>query len=572
MRLTDAEVRGRHWLIGGGGATVAAGSGVLAAWPLDPFLGPFLAEAADSAALVGGTAGSLAAAGALVHHRWYFEPNRAFRRELGDPDGWLSARDVREQAGARGLRHAATASFAGRDMSGAPLHACGWEAGRLVSGPLRLRRTCVYAPWTRGTVILGPPGSGKSQYVTRPVLDAPGAAVVTSTKPELARATMAIRSATRGPVAVFNPEQLAGVTSTFRWDPVAGCEDSAVASARAAALVRGSRGVRGVEDATYWSGQAELILRGCLMAAAIAGYRLDSVVSWVNQRHESGTRQDPAPVEILRRAARDGWASVDATMPDMLHTALTQHEKTAQTVRTNVQDALSFMANPKIAAAVTSSHGELLDLADFLANHGTLYLVGGANDSRIAPLFTALVEAVFAQAQRAAAQAGGMLAPPVTFLLDEVANLTPVPLDQWAAEARGWGITVFAVLQSRAQLATRWGRDAGDIIWGSLPVKVILPGVASTDDLDELAELGGRRRVRRDTEGASESGMGQRSTSVSVSRPRELLVDGDVIARMPRHHAYVLGLSPRPAVVRYTPGYELVATRRAALGLGQDRP
>jgi hypothetical protein len=39
---------------------------------------------------------------------------------------------------------------------------------------------------------------------------------------------------------------------------------------------------------------------------------------------------------------------------------------------------------------------------------------------------------------------------------------------------------------------------------------------------------------------------------------------------MPRHHAYVLGLAPRPAVVRYTPGYELVRTRRIALGLDRD--
>ncbi|WP_224386184.1 type IV secretory system conjugative DNA transfer family protein [Pseudonocardia sp. ICBG1293] len=564
--LTDAEIRSRHQVLGGGGLAVAVGSAGLAAAPV----WESLAGLVDDAALVGGAVGSLAAAGALVHHRWHFHPARVFRRELGGQDGWLSNRDVAEQAGERGVRLTAAGIFRDRDPFTAPLHFSGWEAGRLVSGPahLRLRRTRVYAPWTRGVGILGPQGSGKSQYLTRLVLDAPGAAVVTSTKTELARATMALRRTTRGPVAVFNPEALAGVSSTFRWDPVAGCEDSAVASARAAALVRGSGGVNGVEDASYWSGQAELILRGCLMAAAIAGRRMDTVVSWVNTRYEPrGTV--PVPVEILTRAVQAGTAAVDATLPGMLRTALTQNEKTAATVMTNVHAALAFMQSPTIAAACTATDGDTLDLGEFLAAHGSLYLVGGANDNRVAPLFTALVEAVFAEAQRAAAEAGGVLPTTCTFLLDEVANLTPVPLDRWAADSRGWGITVVGVFQSLAQLSTRWGRDAGDVIWQNLPVKVILPGVSSTDDLDGLAYLAGKRRVRHDTEGESQ-GDGRRSRSVSVSRPRELVVEGDVISRMPRHHAYVLGLAPRPAVVRYTPGHELVATRRAMLGLAHD--
>ncbi|MGM0724159.1 MAG: type IV secretory system conjugative DNA transfer family protein [Actinomycetota bacterium] len=563
--LTDAEIRSRHRLIGGGGLAVAAGSAALSTAQVWDSLAAF----ADGAALVGGAGGSLAAAAALVHHRWHFHPVRAFRRELGGQDGWLSGRDLRDAAGARGVRLIASGIFRDRDAFAAPLHLSGWEAGRLVSGPVHLRRKPVYAPWTRGVGILGPQGSGKSQYLTGLVLDAPGAAVVTSTKPELARATMAIRRATRGPVAVFNPERLGDLASTFRWDPVAGCQDGAVASARAAALVRGSGGTAGVEDASYWSGQAELVLRGCLMAAAIDGRRLDAVVSWVNARYDPAGH-DPVPVEILSDAVERGSTLVDATLPDMLRTALTQNPKTAATVMTNVHAALAFMQSPTIAAACTATDGDTLDLGEFLAEHGTLYLVGGANDNRVAPLFTALVEAVFAEAQRAAAEAGGMLPTTCAFLLDEVANLTPVPLDRWAADSRGWGITVVAIFQSLAQLSTRWGRDAGDVIWQNLPVKVILPGVSGTDDLDDLAHLGGKRRVRLDTEGASEGEGGRRSRSVSVTRPRELLVEGDVISRMPRHHAYVLGLAPRPAVVRYTPGYELVRTRRIALGLDRD--
>lgn len=563
--LTDAEIRSRHQVIGGGGLATAAASALAGAAPVWDAIAPVV----DGVALVGGAAGSLAAAGALVHHRYHFHPAVAFRRELGGRDGWLSGRDLREHAGVRGLRATAATIFRDRDAYEAPLHYSGWEAGRLVSGPRHLHRRKVYAPWTRGVCILGPQGSGKTQYLTRLVLDSPGAAVVTSTKPELARTTMELRAATRGPVAVFNPEGLAGIDATFRWDLVVGCQDSGVAAARAAALVRGAGGAGGVEDRSYWENQAAEVLRGCLMAAAIAGKRLDTVAEWINRKWRDN--ETPVPVEILRRAVGRGVPGVQSATPDALQTSLKQNEKTAATVMTNVQTALAFMQSPQVAAACTADDGDQFDIREFLAAHGTLYLVGGGNDNRIAPLFTALVEAVFADAQRLAADHGGMLPTSATFLLDEVANLTPVPLDRWAADSRGWGITVVPVLQSRAQLATRWGHDAGGVIWQNLPVKVILPGVSDTDDLDDLAYLGGKRRVRRDTEGSSEAEGGRRSRSVSVTRPRELLVEGDVISRMPKHHAYVLGLAPRPAVVRWTPGYELVKTRRTALGLPQDK-
>ena len=45
----------------------------------------------------------------------------------------------------------------------------------------------------------------------------------------------------------------------------------------------------------------------------------------------------------------------------------------------------------------------------------------------------------------AAGLPGGRLAPTLNFVLDEVANITPVPLDRWAADSRGWGITVTTI-------------------------------------------------------------------------------------------------------------------------------
>jgi type IV secretory pathway TraG/TraD family ATPase VirD4 len=551
-RLTDPEIRSAQTRVGAGGmccAAAAAALGLSSSWPL-----------VDSVALVGGAGGSAVVAAAMAHHAWHFAPGRQLRRELGDPLGWLDARDLRESAGASAVRAQAAGLFRHQPLDQHPLTVSGWEVGRLVSGPLHLRRRPVYSPWARGIGILGPQGSGKSQYLSRLVLDAPGAVVVSSTKPELAAATMALR-AQLGPVSVFNPLQLGELASTFRWNPVQGCDREQTANQRAAALVRGAGSARGTENSGFWAQKAQEIIRCYLMAAALTDQGMETVLGWAN---------DPGndtPVRVLERHS-GGGGPVPVAWVETLRTHLAASHNTRTGYFATVVSAVNFVDNPVIAAACRPDPGAGLDVARFLASRATLYLVGSVDDARVAPLFTALVEHLFHSAKHAAATAGGVLPTTCAFLLDEVANITPVPLDRWAADSRGWGITVCAVFQSLAQLSTTWGRDAGEVIWQNLPVKVILPGVADTDDLDDLAYLGGKRDVRRDTHSRSLSsgdGDGRLSRSMSTTRSRELVVEGDVISRMPRWHAYVLGLGRHPAVVRYTPGWKLVQRRRAVL-------
>ena len=551
---TDPEIRSAQLKVGAGGLGVAAGSAALDATTTWPLL--------EAAALLGGTAGSVAAAGAAAHHAWHFAPARAFRRELGDPFGWLDARDLKAAAGADAVRAQAAGLFRDRDPHRHPIHVSGWEVGRLVSGPAPLRRRRVYCPWARGVGILGPQGSGKSQYLIRMLLDAPGAAVVSSTKPELAQATMALRART-GPVWVFNPGQLGDLNNTLRWDPVAGCEREQTASRRAAALVRGAGAARGADNAEFWAQKAGEIIRCYLMAAALTGHGMEAVLSWANNP------ADETPLRYLDQHTGPG-GPVPTAWVQTLRTHLAAAHNTRTGYFANVVSAVNFVDNPVIAQACRPEPGAGLDVAEFLAAGGTLYLVGGGDDARVAPLFTALVEHLFDTAKQVAAQAGGVLPTTCAFLLDEVANITPVPLDRWAADSRGWGITVCGVVQSLAQFATTWGREAGEVIWQNLPTKVILPGVSDTDDLDDLAYLGGKRRIPQHTDAVSTADDGHRSRSTSTTRPRELVVDGDVIARMPRWHAYVLGLGQHPAIVRYTPGHAVVKRRRAAHGLDRE--
>ena len=67
-------------------------------------------------------------------------------------------------------------------------------------------------------VLLGPPRSGKGVHIViNAILDAPGAVITTSTRPDNLTAALEARAKV-GPVAVFDPQGLApGIPSATRW-------------------------------------------------------------------------------------------------------------------------------------------------------------------------------------------------------------------------------------------------------------------------------------------------------------------------------------------------------------------
>jgi hypothetical protein len=59
----------------------------------------------------------------------------------------------------------------------------------------------------------------------------------TTTSDDVFRLTSGLR-ALRGPANVFNPQNIGNVPSTFRWNPVEGCDDPATAIRRAVPFER----------------------------------------------------------------------------------------------------------------------------------------------------------------------------------------------------------------------------------------------------------------------------------------------------------------------------------------------
>ena len=89
----------------------------------------------------------------------------------------------------------------------------------------------------------------------------------------------------------------------------------------------------------------------------------------------------------------------------------------------------------------------------------TLYLSATVREQRrLRPLFVALIESVVEEAYARSAATGRPLDPPLLVVLDEAANIAPLPdLDVIASTGAGHGVQLLTVLQDLAQAHDRWG-------------------------------------------------------------------------------------------------------------------
>lgn len=344
------------------------------------------------------------------------------------------------------------------------------------------------------TLVLAAPRTGKSGWLADRIIDHPGAAMTTTTRTDLFENTVPLR-AQYGIVHVFNPEGIGGLPSSFRWNPLQGCEQPAVALQRATSFTAATES-KGLHDMVFWIGKATSVLASFLHAAALDGRTMLDMYQWAHGIDDS------APEQILTAhpEAADGWLGPIRE----IH----KPGRTADSIRMTVTRALAWLADPAVVAATSPGPGEGFDVADFVSGRNTLYMIGsGREEAPIAPLFRAFAEYVHFQAAYAGSlQPHGRLDPPLLMALDEVTQICPVPLPLWMADSAGKGILIVAVCHGLAQLEARWDNAGARAIWDTAGIKVILGGVADPDTLDRLSRLCGEVALRthsrtRDHEG-----------------------------------------------------------------------
>jgi type IV secretion system protein VirD4 len=458
----------------------------------------------------------------------------AMSRLRTSASGFASRREIRDQLSLHSVRKRARQTRPSLTARRAAPREVGLHLGRDIKTGID-----VYGSVEDSFLYLGPPRSGKGVNLVIPqCLAAPGAVIVTATRPDTLRATVD-RRREHGPVAVFDPQNISNTSERLRWSPVHGCSDPLTAILRARALTAGAK-LSGLRDGEFWDAMAQAVVRCYLHAADLDGLPVRDVVSWVSRP------TDPTPVRILRAhgGAAEGWA-------EELSAQAAADQRQRDSVWACVRRAFDALADPRVMESCSPSQGEAFDSGRFLDEQGTLYLVGSAGAQlSVAPLVSALIEDVVECGRRLAAQAeGGRLDPPLLLLLDEAANIAPIPsLPSLLSDGGGSGITTVAVLQSLAQARGRWGDAHAETMWDAATVKVVLGGLAHAEDLNRISRLAGEVDdvIESQTRGPSGS-----SVSTTVRRLPALPVER--LRGLPVGRAIVLGRRARPVEAQLAP-------------------
>ncbi|MGW1344679.1 type IV secretory system conjugative DNA transfer family protein [Kribbella sp. NPDC002412] len=479
--------------------------------------------------LLAATVVLLATAGFTLRSR---SSSRGLLRRLGRAgrvtDGLASAWDVHRTASARMLRR--KAKQVRPSLAEVPV----WKR-RFV--PLtELGTTVATVGWVKvrssaedHTLTVAGPRAGKTGLVMGHLLDAPGAAIVTSTKTDVLDVTRNLRSR-RGPVWVFDPDGLTEDGSTITFDPLAGCSDRAVAMDRASDLLDGV-GAKS-DDAEHWLNLARQALTALMHAAALGGYTMSDVQRWV--AHPD--KQAAADVDYELRAV--GAVGFEQQAKQFFN----NNDRTRSSISTTIMPALSWLSVPAAAAAAAPG-GPGFDVARLLAETGTVYLLG-AEDKKTAPLVTALTAHIARSARAIAVKTPGRrLEPQLTMVLDEAALICLIPLDEWTGDFGSRGITLHIVAQSRAQLRDRFGEAATGSLMTNVTTKVVLAGTSDDDDLQFWSTLCGSRLEQTATKDRTTGGVSISDRHVPVLTPGQ-------IAQLRAGQALIITRGMPPAIGR----------------------
>ncbi|MBX3087350.1 MAG: type IV secretory system conjugative DNA transfer family protein [Cryobacterium sp.] len=423
------------------------------------------------------------------------------------------------------------------------------------------RNVNVWASVEDSILLIGPPRSGKGLHVViNAILDAPGAVVTTSTRPDNLTATLTARRAEGRPVAVFDPQHLAeGIPAGLRWSPIRGCEDPLTAMIRATGLAAGTGlSAGGVEGGDFWEGKTRTALQALLHAAALDHRTPSELFRWTL---DPAAASDAVAILTANPRAATGWA-------DSLQAMIDSDPRTRDSIWQGVSLSLAALADPRVLDAVSPGPEERFDPEEFLRKRGTVYLLAtGAGANNSAALVSAFVEDLVEAARRLASRSpSARLDPPLLLALDEIGNLAPLPsLPTLMAEGGGTGITTMPVLQSLAQAREKWSDNAAGAIWDASIVKIILGGASNSRDLQDLTTLIGERDEITDSTTIGDHG----SRTAQRSIRRVSIMPPDVIRTLPFGTGLILLRAAPPIVAKLRPwtrrkdASELQGQRRA---------
>jgi len=328
-------------------------------------------------------------------------------------------------------------------------------------------------------MILGPPRSGKTSAVMIPALMAScAAAVSTSTKPDVMRATQAARSEI-GQTWLFDPSgtentdtELPDGVRRLCWSPIAAAATWDQALIMARAMTAATRPGAGTTNESHWSERAGALLAPLLHAAHHTNQPIAEVLRWT-------LRQDLKPATAIL-ADSDTQVAADV---------LAGIERTDERERSSIFSATAgvLAAYNSDAVRAAAAHPNF-DPNQFATSTDTIYITAPEHKQALcAPLIVGLLEQI-RHATYDHARNHTPTGPPMLWALDEIANTDPIhDLPALISQAGSQHLQVMIGLQDLSQARTRWGEHQADALLSLFQTKLILTGIADPRTLEAIS-------------------------------------------------------------------------------------
>lgn len=451
-----------------------------------------------------------------------------------------------------GRRRAPSARWASRrDL--APLRVPSPQRKRLTLG--WSGRALLAAQERQSVIAFAPTESHKTTGLAIPaLLEWQGPVLATSIKSDLLIDTVAHRQ-TLGEVMVFDPALVTGLEPS-RATPLWGAGTWRGAMRVAHWLAAAARtGSGGLQDADFWYSAAEKLLAPLLFAAASSGRTMESVVRWLDE----GSDANDAHIEELlnetgEAAAKRAWQATQ-----------NREERQRSSVYTTAEMIVGAFADPRVAEETKGADYSPAALLDGGAN--TLYLCAPLHEQeRLRTVFSMLVQELLAVVYETVAATGKPLDPPLLLLLDECANIAPIPnLAEIASTGAGQGVQLLSVFQDMAQVSSRYGRRASTIV-NNHRAKVFGTGISDPETLSYVSRVLGAGEFEQRSRSTGEKG---RHSQTEGDTYRDLAPANLVRERDPGTGLLVYGHLP-PAKIKLRPWYEDEELQRLREGSGDS--
>lgn len=388
-------------------------------------------------------------------------------------------------------------------------------------------------------IAVGPPRSLKSRMLMiRRIAESPGGMLCTSLRSDLLQATITYRSGLGRPVYVLDAADVANWPTRHRWDLIAGCTDTQVAERRAANLVSPAHGSAERRD-SEWRDEASTVLKCYLHAAAAGGKTVLDLLAW------SANSLSQEPVNLL---------ATSPTAPYWVHELVGRQQmadKTRESVWMNVRKALSSLSQPDVMAFLTPTAAEPgIDIRAAVTQGASVYVLGDPVRPALGRVMTTLVGEILAEQYRVSqSEPSQRLAPPFHNHLDEAANVAAVPLlPDWLSFFGGSGLPTTTIVHSLAQARDVWGPEGARKLWTNSLHKIVLPGLADRDDLEDISAIIGDVWIQTHTKQ-----LGTRGAGYQQSEHQVRAIPPDAIRTLPRATALMIPNALAPIYLKLTP-------------------